>query len=71
MGASVESLEEQRFLLALDFAGGATDVMSQPFRLLAETTAGQRDHIPDFLAVLDHRPEAGQPAAPAPGNAGP
>lgn len=46
-----ESLEEQRFLLALDFAGGVTDVMSQPFRLRAETTAGQRDHIPDFLAV--------------------
>jgi len=25
-----ESLEEQRFLLALDFAGGITDVVSRP-----------------------------------------
>jgi hypothetical protein len=25
--------------------------MSQPFRLRAETTAGQRDHVPDFLAA--------------------
>jgi hypothetical protein len=46
-----ESLEEQRFLLALDFAGGVTDVVSQPFRLRAETTAGWRAHVPDFLAV--------------------
>jgi hypothetical protein len=45
-----ESLEEQRFLLALDFCG-VTDVVSQPFRLRAETTAGWREHIPDFLAV--------------------
>src|SRR6266545_5906104 len=27
-----ESLEEQRFLLALDFAGSVTGVVSQPFR---------------------------------------
>lgn len=60
-----ESLEEQRFLLALDFAGGVTDVVSQPFRLRAETTAGWREHIPDFLAVtrsgahlVDVRPRA-------------
>jgi hypothetical protein len=46
-----ESLEEQRFLLALDFAGGVTDVVSQPFRLRAETAAGWREHVPDFLAV--------------------
>ena len=46
-----ESLEEQRFLVALDFAGVATDVMSQPFRLRAETPTGQWDHVPDFLAV--------------------
>lgn len=46
-----ESLEEQRFLLALDFAGGAVDVVSQPFRLRAETSTGWREHIPDFLAV--------------------
>ena len=46
-----ESMEEQRFLLALDFAGGASDVVSQPFRLRAETAAGWREHVPDFLAV--------------------
>jgi hypothetical protein len=40
------SLEEQRFLLALDFAGDVTDVVSQPFWLRAETTAGLREHIP-------------------------
>ena len=46
-----ESLEEQRLLLALDFAGGVTDVVSQPFRLRLETAAGWREHVPDFLAV--------------------
>jgi len=46
-----ESLEEQRLLLALDFAGGVTDVLSQPFRLRAETAAGWWQHIPDFPAV--------------------
>jgi hypothetical protein len=45
-----ESLEEQRFLLALDFAGSVTGLVSQPFRLRAETAAGWREHIPDFLA---------------------
>lgn len=38
------------FLLALDFCG-VTEVVSQPFRLRAGTTAGWREHIPDFLAV--------------------
>jgi hypothetical protein len=46
-----ESMEEQRFLLALDFAGGVAGVVSQPFRPRAETAAGWREHIPDFLAV--------------------
>lgn len=46
-----ESLEEQRFLLALDFAGSVTGLVSQPFRLRAETAAGWREHVPDFLAV--------------------
>jgi hypothetical protein len=45
-----ESLEEQRFLLPLDFCG-VTEVVSQPFRLRAGTTAGWREHIPDFQAV--------------------
>jgi len=60
-----ESLEEQRFLLAADFAGGVTEVVSQPFRLRAQTTAGWREHIPDFLTVsgqdvwlVDIRPRA-------------
>jgi len=51
-----ESLEEQRLLLALDFAGGVSDVVSQPFRLRAETAAGWREHIPDFLAVTGSGP---------------
>jgi hypothetical protein len=49
-----ESLEEQRFLLAVDFAGGVTQVVSQPLRLRAATKAGWREHIPDFLAVTGH-----------------
>ena len=60
-----ESLEEQRFLLALDFAGGVRDVVSQPFRLRVETAAGWREHIPDFIAMngqdvwlVDVRPRA-------------
>jgi hypothetical protein len=46
-----ESLAEQRLLLALDFAGELVDVLSQPFRLRFATTAGWREHIPDFLVV--------------------
>jgi hypothetical protein len=46
-----ESLAEQRFLLALDFAGGLVDVLSQPFELRFDTVGGARRHIPDFLAV--------------------
>jgi hypothetical protein len=46
-----ESIAEQRLLLALDFAGGVTDVLAQPFRLRFATASGWRDHIPDFLAV--------------------
>lgn len=46
-----ESMEEQRFMLALDFAGGVTGLVSQPFRLRAETMAGRSEHVPDFLAV--------------------
>ena len=44
-----ESLQEQRLLLALDFAGELVDVLSQPFRLRFQTRSGWRDHIPDFL----------------------
>jgi len=49
-----ESLEEQRFLLAADFAGGVTDGVSQPLRLRAATTTGWREHVPDYLAVTRH-----------------
>lgn len=46
-----ESIAEQRLLLALDFAGGVSDVLGQPFRLRFATGSGWREHIPDFLAV--------------------
>jgi hypothetical protein len=46
-----ESIAEQRLLLALDFAGGVSDVLGQPFRLRFATASGWREHIPDFLAV--------------------
>ncbi len=47
-----ESLEEQRLLLALDFAGEVIEVLPQPFRLSFETAAGRRgEHVPDYLAV--------------------
>lgn len=47
-----ESLEEMRLLVALDFLG-ASEVLSQPFRLDFEHMGGQSWHIPDFLAVID------------------
>jgi hypothetical protein len=60
-----ESLEEARLLLALDFAGGLVDVVSQPLRLRFGTSAGNRVHTPDFMAVtrsgtwlVDVRPES-------------
>jgi hypothetical protein len=46
-----ESLEEQRLLLALDFARVA-DVLGQPFELDFEHDGGRSRHTPDFLAVL-------------------
>ncbi|GGZ58052.1 hypothetical protein GCM10010387_59910 [Streptomyces inusitatus] len=60
-----ESLEEARLLLALDFAAGLVDVVSQPMRLRFDTVTARRGHIPDFLAVtrtgvwlIDVRPRA-------------
>ncbi|MEU6218102.1 hypothetical protein ABZ845_11370 [Streptomyces sp. NPDC047022] len=47
-----ESLEEMRLLVALDFLG-ASEVLSQPFRLDFEHAGGSSWHIPDFLAVID------------------
>ncbi len=47
-----ESLEEQRLLLALDFAGNIVDVLPQPFRLRFGTVKGHGEHIPDFLAIF-------------------
>lgn len=46
-----ESLEEAKLLLALDFAGRVSVVLSQPFRLRFTGTAGVGEHIPDFLVV--------------------
>ncbi|MFK0190570.1 TnsA-like heteromeric transposase endonuclease subunit [Kitasatospora sp. NPDC090308] len=46
-----ESLEEQRLLLAMDFAGAA-DMLGQPFELDFEHRGGRARHTPDFLAVL-------------------
>ncbi|MFC7828486.1 TnsA-like heteromeric transposase endonuclease subunit [Streptomyces sp. NPDC057375] len=46
-----ESLEEAGLLLALDFAGDVTEVLSQPLRLKFRTAAGWRKHTPDFLAI--------------------
>ncbi|WP_331750113.1 TnsA-like heteromeric transposase endonuclease subunit (plasmid) [Streptomyces sp. NBC_01707] len=46
-----ESLEEMRLLVALDFLG-ASEVLSQPFRLDFDHAGGQSWHIPDFLAVI-------------------
>jgi hypothetical protein len=58
-----ESLAEQQLLLALDFAGEAIDVLSQPFRLRFAAGGRWREHIPDFLVIdrgdrwmLDVRP---------------
>lgn len=52
-----ESLEERKFLRAVDFAGSVREVLSQPFRLRFKTAAGKvRSHIPDYLvAVPDAR----------------
>lgn len=51
-------------LLALDFAGGLVDVVSQPMRLRLDTSDKRRSHTPDFLAMtrsgvwlIDVRPE--------------
>ncbi|MFF7980570.1 hypothetical protein ACFZDK_15795 [Streptomyces sp. NPDC007901] len=46
-----ESLKEMRLLVALDFLG-ASEVLSQPFRLDFEHVGGQSWHIPDHLAVF-------------------
>jgi hypothetical protein len=58
-----ESLEEARLLLALDFAAGLVDVVSQPLKLRFDAGGKRRAHIPDFLAetrsgvwLIDVRP---------------
>jgi hypothetical protein len=60
-----ESLQEARLLLALDFAGDLVDMLAQPFRIRYLTSAGAREHVPDFLAftttgrwLIDVRPAA-------------
>ena len=58
-----ESLQEQRLLLAVDFDGSATDVLSQPFRLRWLDGSRWRTHVPDYLlrtargvAIVNVRP---------------
>ncbi|MFF1839065.1 hypothetical protein ACFVXE_33535 [Streptomyces sp. NPDC058231] len=46
-----ESLEEMRLLVALDFLG-ASEVLSQSFRLDFEPVGGPSWHIRDFLALI-------------------
>ncbi|MEW1999797.1 TnsA-like heteromeric transposase endonuclease subunit [Streptomyces coelicoflavus] len=46
-----ESLEEDQFLVALDFAGDLVEVLSQPLRIRFRTAERWRKHTPDFLAV--------------------
>jgi hypothetical protein len=60
-----ESLEEARLLLAMDFAGGLIDVVSQPLKIGFGSLGGRVEHTPDYLAVtrfgvwlVDVRPEA-------------
>lgn len=47
-----ESLAERRVLLALDFVGGVTEVLSQPFTLKFTTHEHSCRHTPDFLALM-------------------
>ncbi|WP_405766090.1 hypothetical protein [Streptomyces sp. NBC_01538] len=46
-----ESLAERRVLLELDFVGGMTEVLSQPFTLKFTTCQRPVRHTPDFLAL--------------------
>ncbi|MFD4745890.1 TnsA-like heteromeric transposase endonuclease subunit [Streptomyces rubiginosohelvolus] len=46
-----ESLAERRVLLALDFEGGLTEVLSQPFTLRFTTRKRAVRHTPDFLVL--------------------
>lgn len=48
-----ESLPEQRLLVAVDFDGGARDVLSQPFRLRWLDGTKWRAHVPDYLLRTD------------------
>ncbi|KOT55563.1 hypothetical protein ADK43_25075 [Streptomyces rimosus subsp. rimosus] len=48
-----ESLAERNLLLALDFVGALTEVLSQPFKLKFATADGSsEEHTPDFLVLL-------------------
>jgi hypothetical protein len=59
-----ESLEEAKLLLALDFLGGITTLLCQPFWLHFLTPDGAAKHAPDVLAIttsetwlIDVRPQ--------------
>lgn len=41
--------QQARFLLALDFAGEVTDVVSQPFRMRFGGSVRERPHTPEYL----------------------
>lgn len=48
-----ESIEEQKVLLALDFAADVIGVLSQPFRLRYRAAGKMLSHTPDLLAVTE------------------
>ena len=48
-----ESIEEQKVLLALDFAAQVVGVLSQPFRLRYRAAGKTLNHTPDLLAVTE------------------
>ncbi|WP_233436094.1 TnsA-like heteromeric transposase endonuclease subunit [Streptomyces anulatus] len=59
-----ESHREDQFVVMVDFAGEAEEMLSQPFLLKFEGQGGWREHIPDFLLLsrrgrwlVDIRPE--------------
>lgn len=50
---SHESRAERSYLMELDWAGAATGVLPQPFRIHFARTARPDRHVPDFLTAHD------------------
>jgi hypothetical protein len=46
-----ESIAEKNLLLALDFAGDATEVVSQPMKMMFYASGSKGEHTPDFLVT--------------------